>query len=325
MDWLTLPKAAEYLSILFGEPVTEADVLRLGLDGRLRLSVQFVNHAYARCGVVATYAWNDLKARIEAGTYPEDLNWRQVPRSLLEEMGLLEESSEHAKGRKLKMLASIRIDEDRYLTLSDEVKPISGVWDLPMIGGEQLDVEHYYQSITGGPEVTLESLDGAFVEDEAGRVCQLQEQFIDLEPRKEELEQIREEFEQLREDRRAILEGRESLDSIRNNRFHPAGGLPSDGVIVVRMAALRELENAIRTKSPLTEREHNQNLRLIGCLALALSKRSDRFQHGQKPNASQIASLVQETLDALQDARVNGLGKSSVRDRISKGLKLLDG
>jgi hypothetical protein len=48
--WLTLPAAARHLSILFGEDVSEADVLRLGLDRHLTLSVDFVNHAYGRPG-----------------------------------------------------------------------------------------------------------------------------------------------------------------------------------------------------------------------------------------------------------------------------------
>ena len=42
-EWLTVPEAAGHLSILFGEDVTEADVLRLALDGHLTLSVNFVN------------------------------------------------------------------------------------------------------------------------------------------------------------------------------------------------------------------------------------------------------------------------------------------
>ena len=45
--WLTIPDAARRLSVSFGEDVTEADVLRLGLDGHLTLSVNFVNHARA--------------------------------------------------------------------------------------------------------------------------------------------------------------------------------------------------------------------------------------------------------------------------------------
>jgi hypothetical protein len=54
-EWLTVADAARHLSIVFGEDVTEADVLRLALDGHLRLSVNFVNHARARCGKVVGY------------------------------------------------------------------------------------------------------------------------------------------------------------------------------------------------------------------------------------------------------------------------------
>ncbi len=44
-EWLTLPDAAKHLAIAFGEEVGEADVLRLALDGHLKLSVNFVNKA----------------------------------------------------------------------------------------------------------------------------------------------------------------------------------------------------------------------------------------------------------------------------------------
>ena len=42
-EWLTVPDAAAHLSIVFGEEVTEADVMRLGLDGHLTLSISLVN------------------------------------------------------------------------------------------------------------------------------------------------------------------------------------------------------------------------------------------------------------------------------------------
>ena len=49
-EWLTLDDTARYLSISFGEEVTRADVLRLAIDRRLILSVNFVNHATVRKG-----------------------------------------------------------------------------------------------------------------------------------------------------------------------------------------------------------------------------------------------------------------------------------
>lgn len=49
-DWLTIPEAAKYLSIMFGEKVEESDVLHLALDRHLKLSANFVNHTYAKRG-----------------------------------------------------------------------------------------------------------------------------------------------------------------------------------------------------------------------------------------------------------------------------------
>ncbi len=63
----------------------------------------------------------------------------------------------------------------------DDVKIIKGVWDLPMQGEEVLDIEHRWQQLTGGPEVTLSGLDGAFVKRPNGVICQLQESFDDNE------------------------------------------------------------------------------------------------------------------------------------------------
>ena len=59
--WLTVPEAAHNLSILFGDDVSEADVLRLALDGRLTLSVHFVNGATARCGKTVPVAEYDFE------------------------------------------------------------------------------------------------------------------------------------------------------------------------------------------------------------------------------------------------------------------------
>ncbi len=47
-DWLTVADAALYLSRALGEDVRESEVIRLGVDGRLQLSVRFANQAWAR-------------------------------------------------------------------------------------------------------------------------------------------------------------------------------------------------------------------------------------------------------------------------------------
>jgi hypothetical protein len=47
-EWLTVAETAQHLSATFQEDISEADVLRLALDGHLQLSVNFVNPVMAR-------------------------------------------------------------------------------------------------------------------------------------------------------------------------------------------------------------------------------------------------------------------------------------
>jgi hypothetical protein len=46
-EWLTIPEVARRLSTVFREEVSEADVLRLALGNKLKLSVKFVNYTTA--------------------------------------------------------------------------------------------------------------------------------------------------------------------------------------------------------------------------------------------------------------------------------------
>ena len=160
-EWLTVADTARHLSIVFSEEVSEGDVLRLALDGRLRLSAYFVNHANARCGKVVG---------------EEEVEWYENPLEF-SESEILPGIFDEMKGKPILILKSLSLDGERFLNLSDKVRTIRGVWDLPMIGGERHDVEHEYQNLTGGPAVSLLSLDGAFVEGEDGSICQLQESY----------------------------------------------------------------------------------------------------------------------------------------------------
>jgi hypothetical protein len=129
-EWLTVPDAARHLSILFGEEVGEADVLRLALDGHLTLSVYFVNHTKARCGPIVP-----LK---DAKRHPLQM-W---------------------DGQTVYCFKGLCISEEEVLELDESVVTLTGIWDLPMLGAERLDVEHSYQMLTSGPAVELTVLDG---------------------------------------------------------------------------------------------------------------------------------------------------------------------
>src|SRR5262245_40617491 len=117
-QWLTVPDAAKHLSLDLEEEVTEADVLRLALDGHLPLSVRFVGH-------VAAY---------EATIIPLS----EAPTTL----GLEGETVYFG-----------RIDDYSALKFDDTRTILTGIFDLPFLGGEWLDVEQRYQELTNGPPV----------------------------------------------------------------------------------------------------------------------------------------------------------------------------
>ena len=303
-EWLTVADAARHLSIAFGDDVTEADVLRLALDGRLQLSVYFVNHAKARCGKVARYTKAELVAAIQSGKLPDDLEWIKFPKDL--SAAILGESG----GEEVTHLMSLRIDDERYLTLGDKVTTLQGVWDLPMLGNERLDIEHEYQNMTNGPAVTLQGLDGAFVEGNGGQMCQLQESYdnneyqvgsraqlerLELHMALNDVEGAEAEslLNQHKEQRKKFLEKQKTRPEKEN--YYPAGGLPEDAVIVVRTEALREFERHSNDAPLPTSRAHvSDKLAKLNQAAAKFWGNADRDDRGtHEDNATVAAWLVQ--------------------------------
>jgi hypothetical protein len=271
-EWLTLDEAAQHLSIVFEDSVSSSDVLRLGLDNYLRLSVYFVNHAEARCGKIVHYSISELANAIATGNLPQDLNWHVWPAGAMAVLQPNKTAEESEKDRI--MLMSKRLGDDYYLTLDDDVKTITGVWDLPMYGNEKFDVEQMYQVATRGPNVTLQGLDGTFVAGH-GHIYQLQDSYKAAE-KDEEL----------------------GLGLV---RYFPASGLPKDAVIVVRPEALREFEQNVVNEGrsePEASQEHRRayvsdKLAKMNQAAekfWANAKREDRGTH--PTNAAVAAWLV---------------------------------
>lgn len=262
--WLTVPETARHLSNIFNEEVNEADVLRLALDGHLKLSVYFVNGAYAHYGKVVSYddvEWYDAHNLSNFPKLLEDLqNFR-------EKYGL---NLDEPIDEKVMVIKSLNIDNERYLNLDKEVKSITGVWDLPLIGNEILDIEHKYQNLTDGPEVTMRILDGTFVQETDDIMCQILERFDDvggkelwvdkiseienrlcapdiIDSEKEQLEKELEKYKKKHE--RYLNRVKEMEDNFyHEDNFYPADKLPDDSVLVVRTQALMDLVNSFSSE-----------------------------------------------------------------------------
>lgn len=291
--WLMVADAARHLAIVFGEEVTEADVLRLALDGQLRLSVYFVNYAEARCGQVVGY---------------EEAEWGEFSAKL---MATLPNISDEAKGKPMRYMKSLNIDDKRFLNLSEEVTTLQGVWDLPMIGEERLDVEHEYQNLTGGPAVTLSGLDGAFVEGPDGRLCQLQESDDNNEYQPGSIAQLEELKQHIanknigaaeakdllnrhNEKRKTFLEKSKSRPKTEN--YYPAGGLPKDSVLVVRTEALRAFEESINDAPPASTNRNNVSDKLakLNQASTKFWANADRDDRATHPNNAKVVEWLVE-------------------------------
>ncbi len=128
----------------------------------------------------------------------------------------------------------------------EAIVTISGIYDLPMIGGEALDVEHACQQLTGGPEITLIYIDGTLVRSTDGVYWKVQDSF--------EPHEI------------SLPDGTKKKIP---RSYYPAGGLPPDSVLVVRTSALlavAEPEKEGISEKPLSTRERDTLLTIIAVL-----------------------------------------------------------
>jgi hypothetical protein len=66
-DLVTVPEAATHLSTIFDEEITEADILRFALDGRLTLSVEFVTFAACNPGKIISISEEEKKLTFSDG------------------------------------------------------------------------------------------------------------------------------------------------------------------------------------------------------------------------------------------------------------------
>ncbi|MEJ1098570.1 MULTISPECIES: hypothetical protein [unclassified Pseudoxanthomonas] len=255
-EWLTLDEAAQHLSAVFQENVSIADLYRFALGKHLVLSANFVNHGRARLGrkmairdagfrVMPSLSQGEetgIRLSISETALPEFEAWLERDPSRKQ----LLESKDYPE--KMVLLNGNQISATECISFSKHVSSIDGLWDLPMIGAERLDIEHALQQEVGGPPIELMHLDGTYVCDDSGQFAWLQEHWNDNEYATE------------------AMRKKPWSDS---SAYFPAGGIPKDVVVVVRPSKLLEfIGNATGQgqEKPLEGRERNSLLRIIRAL-----------------------------------------------------------
>lgn len=248
--WLTVPETAKHLSGILEEKVVEADVLRLALDRHLRLSVNLVNGSVAKSG-------------------------RIIPIHAARKVPSIDPSCDQM------IVLGIQVSPDEIFDLDKDVVEISGVWDLPMLGGEEIYVEHKYQKATKGPAVTATDLNGVFLRNQREVLVQLQADWAD---------------DRWFKDR---AKGKGLNDP---ERYFPASTLPKDAVLVVRTEALREFETSIGTdpanpEQPMSMASHNHvssKLATLNQAAVRFWANADRDDRGTHHKNSDVEKWLVE-------------------------------
>lgn len=154
--WLTLAEASKYLSSELKEEVGESDVLKLVVEGRLKLSVKFDNYIFARKGKIIGDEGDD------SNNLPLALN-RYPP--LIKTIISEQSKTTYKDG----------INCKNKFVLEQEVVRLTGVYEMSMLGCERLEIKKMYQVKTNGPAVHQNNSNGILIKDEDNAIYQLLE------------------------------------------------------------------------------------------------------------------------------------------------------
>lgn len=137
--WLTLPVAANHLTTVFRQEVSEADILRLALDNRLELSVVFVGRVMASLCKPVDYS---------------EVKYDEVPNMNGDGILRLPIGGQIVTEANGGLLQS----QEKVFHLEND-EP----YGLTMMGGERGDIEYRYWTLVGGPQIETTNLNGTFV------------------------------------------------------------------------------------------------------------------------------------------------------------------
>lgn len=302
-EWMSVPAAAQHLTTAFQEEVTPADVLRFALDGALTLSVRFVNKCDALPGqLVPIGAAPYTEVPNPKGTEPH----RDYGGYVLNVNGI----------------------ESHVLSFADPMTKLQGVYDLPMMGGEKLQVEHEYQRDTDGALVTALSDNGTYVRDTAGQFFQLHQHFdndllgdgsaaqiLPLENFILEQGVDAERADDLRRTyaakRKTFLAERAGMPGVADYSLLPL--LPLDADLVVRTTALARLLTSAGSPQSSADKELSTKERET-LLKLVIAMAVDGYGHDPAASKSNVPREIVEAVDRL--------GMSVSDDTVRKYLKL---
>jgi hypothetical protein len=156
---LTLSEAAQRISLACGEKVTDADLLQFAVEGHLRLSIDLVNGAYACPCVPVDPAELEF---VEAPPLPPKLMTSPSQKMAMGGMVWKVGEASYQEGQQIVVLAR-------------------GIFDLPMIGAEEFEVQRLLQERVGGVVRDIRAFDTVLLTTPAGDLFSLRASYDDRE------------------------------------------------------------------------------------------------------------------------------------------------
>lgn len=311
--WLDLNEAAARLSLAIEEPVSALDILELGIDEEVTLSVRLpYSHKYVvREAKWVTSPYIDFIKSICEVDY--SIKKCKPYKELTEEYSSYEE--EYIKNEYLKYVERIDSRTDSvpehnktydyftkelqraYLEYSDELFYLEGyTYELPMIGAEHLDAMALMDINREGKINELYSLDGAFLKDVEGKLYNIMERFDD-----DYLKQ-----------RNKDLENGERDNYLNPRNYFPASGLPEGCEFGISPSNLIEFERKLSDEDDGVSNQ--QLLILLGNVLNLVTSKAKKWTQGE------LAVAVSERkLPNLGERVVNGIFSRSNKAIKSSG------
>lgn len=305
-EWVTLPDAAKYLSLTLDEEVSQVDLLRLVLDKHLTLSVLFVNKVPVIKGKKIPFSEVQFKDVVSITDENETIRIPDsIPFSDYEPFfGVPSEDIAPISDEKLTAKISEAIKELNnygkgkfHINLENKVFFLSGIFDLPLLRNDRVEIERLYYEQINGTELDYFNIDGTFVEC-CDVIYQIQEPFMDD----------------------YIKEMRKRENHSRDDEYFPAGGLPEDAALVFRTDVLREFVESFSEKKPQKENKTAETTTKNTLLKMIITMAKDGY--GFDINDSK-SPLHKEISDAAQKYGLS-ISDDTVRKWLRESAELLD-
>lgn len=324
-EWLNLSETAQYLSSILGEDVKESDILRLGLDGHLTLSVNFINEVYVRKGE-KLLTFEEWKMSTPLGdSFENDPQYNEA-------LEIIRKQSKKTNGKMLPTDESF---------MQSDVIAIKGIYDLPLVCNERQFIQEKYHLETYNIEVEDNyPMNPSIIADMDGITYQLQERFPEnwiqdmRSPKriKETLDRYREQLnadvaghkKTTKEADQLFLNHKRRLEDKReqfNNEFFPAKAFPDDCILVVRTAAIHDFIGQLINEKPLktnefvsemldtTHRFHSNELKIAAEAWTELYSKNPPQQHPQGGHIVYITKWLKRNYPDLSQRAIERLSK----------------